>query len=398
MGEKNRKIYLDILEQKLSQGKEAVIIYGPRRVGKTTLIKQFLEIRKAQGKSVRFLDGDSFFDRQYFDTNNPNLIFDLIKNCDVLAIDEAQSIAKIDLIIKNLVDHSPSKIELIISGSSTIGITDLVEESNVGRTKRILMHPAACFEISDDQDFIQKNLHDRLIFGSYPKIAFEDNDDLQKKDFLTDLVNNYLLKDVFNIDGIKNSVKIEALARILAHRITKEINTNEIASELRLERREVENYLDLMEKSFIIFKLDPYSKNQDNVIKKQKKYFFYDLGIRNALIQDFSVFSLRSADEVGKLWENFIVAERMKRNNCFYPFKFRTYFWKTNKNFGDQEVDFVEEMEDGAANHLYGYEIKYSKDRVVAPSQWTAQFPVANFSVVNKYNFFDFIGRDNNLG
>ena len=162
MPEITRKIYLDTLEKKLSQGKEAVIIYGPRRVGKTTLIKQFLEIRKAQGKSVRFLDGDSFFDRQYFDTNNPNLIFDLIKNCDVLAIDEAQSIAKIDLIIKNLVDHSPSKIELIISGSSTIGITDLVEESNVGRTKRILMHPAACFEISDDQVFIQKNLHDTI--------------------------------------------------------------------------------------------------------------------------------------------------------------------------------------------------------------------------------------------
>ena len=377
----------------------AVIMYGPRRIGKTTLLGQYLNEKTKAGKKTKLIRADKYYDRQkYFAPEISDPIPALTEDCDVLAIDEAQAIDNVDFILKNLVDYSDKKIEIILTGSSTIGLTDIVKPFSADRKVSLIVFPPAQFEISSDRESASSQLPQRLIFGSYPRICFNDLSENEKKETLTEIVDAYLFKDVFAFNGIKNSSAIEALARTVAHRVGKEISLGGLANDLKLERAEVEKYLNLMEKCFIIFKHEAYSTNQDNVIKKQKKYYFYDLGIRNALLNSFGALTFRDNDEIGKLWENYIVSERKKLNEYFKPFAFRSFFWKTNKNLGEQELDLVEQFQEGDRNHLYGYEIKLSKDQIKPPPQWSKNFPVANFNVINRSNYLDFILPINERG
>jgi uncharacterized protein len=381
---------LEILEAKLSTGK-AVIMYGPRRVGKTTLLEQYLSKKSQEGKRIRSIKADKYYDRQKYFGDLTNVVARLTEACDLLAIDEAQDIPEMDLIIKNLIDYSEKKIEIILTGSSTIGLTDIVRPFSADRRVSLAVYPPAQFEISSDEDLARKELANRLIYGSYPRIAFHDLSENEKKETLKGIVNDHLFKDVFSFGGIKNSLKIEALARTIAHRSSKEISVDSLANDLKLERIEVERFLDLMEKCFIIFKHDAFSNNQDNVIKKQKKYYFYDLGVRNALLDNFDSLAFRDGDELGKLWENYIVSERKKLHEYFHPFSFKQFFWKTNKNYGEQEIDLVEKFQSGDRNNLYAYEIKLNKSNASTPTQWLKHYPVANFNLINQGNYADFI-------
>lgn len=400
------RAYLKNLIDKNCNFKKATILFGARQVGKSTLLKQFLTKKQKEKKTYKLINADSYYDRDYFNNTNKISLLNELTQYDYVAIDEAQKLEDIDLFIKNFIDYKESDSHLILTGSSSIGIKDSIKESNVGRKTEIEIFAPAIFEIYHEEKKAKTFLEDRLVYGSYPEISLSEEalTTDKKADLLRTIVNDYLFKDIFAIDGLKNARKIENLAMLIAYRVGSELNLNSLAADLQLNRATIEKYLELMEKSFLIFRLDSYSNENallkghtisgnsrgGNSLKKQKKYYFFDNGIRNALINNFS--NLAHRDDLGALWENFIIAEKVKINKYSNP-TLKSYFWKAKANLAKQEIDLVEEIGDGNLNHLYAYELKYTKDesQIRVPSQWEREVPLANFCVINKNNFFEFL-------
>jgi len=397
----DRKFLSDLIYNACTS-KKVTLLFGARQVGKSTLLKQFLNEQEKKKKTYKLINADNYYDRAYFNNTDKIALINELSQYDYLAIDEAQKLEEMDLFIKNFADYVKTESRLILTGSSSIEIKNQIKESNAGRKREIEIYPPAIFEIYKDEKTAKTNLEDRLIFGSYPEISLSDKPlhRDEKIDLLRSIVNDYLFKDIFTLDGLKNASKIEHLAMLVAYRAGQILNLNDLANELQLNRATVEKYLELMEKSFLVFKLDSFSKeaatslkkqNPSNAIKKQKKYYFYDNGIRNALINDFSGLAFRS--DIGALWENFIIAEKRKLNKYIHGNSLKTYFWRVKANLGDQEIDLIEELGDGKLNHLYAYELKYSKEetKIKIPSQWEKDFPLANFNVINRSNFYEFL-------
>jgi len=358
---------------------KVIVVYGPRRCGKTTLLKKFLEQTNEDYLSVQ---GDDIFIKEDLGSQSIEKLKKFIGKYKLLIIDEAQKIPNIGLNLKLIVD-SIEGIKILVSGSASFDLYQQVGEPLTGRKMTFCLYPLSQIEFSKIEKFheTKANLESRLIFGSYPEaVLAEDN---QKRIYyLKELISSYLYKDILELDGLKHSDKIVKILQLLSFQIGNEVSYSEIGSQIGLNKKTVERYLDLLEKVFVIFKLRGLSRNPRKEISKSPKYYFYDLGVRNALIGNFNPINIRN--DVGLLWENYLIYERLKKQE-YSSIYANNYFWRT---YTQKEVDFVEERE----GKLFGYEFKWGKDKSVKePKEWRQTYSNAEYKIINPENYLEFI-------
>ncbi|MBT8764317.1 ATP-binding protein [Desulfohalobiaceae bacterium Ax17] len=365
-------------EELIQQGK-ALIIYGPRRVGKTTLLKLFL-----QKTSLRYkLDfGDNIKIQQLFSSHDFNAILEYAEGYDLIALDEAQYIPNISMGLKILVDQVPS-LYVVAIGSSSFELAGQVGEPLTGRKRTLILYPLSQKELNSiyTRYELKEKLHDFLIFGTYPEVVTAKTRQ-QKIEILEELVHSYLLKDILALNKIKSSKTLADLLKLLAFQVSNLVSLNELAVQLKVDVKTVGRYLDLLEKSFVIKKIPGFSKNLRKEITTKAKYFFVDNGIRNGVISQYNPLDLRN--DTGSLWENFIVMERIKKLTFERTMPVSFYFWRT---YNGQEIDLIEQREDG----IFAYECKYSQQKVKTPGSWLKNYPESHFTVINKTNYLDFL-------
>ena len=362
------------------QPKKVIIITGARRVGKTELLRN---IHKKTAGDILFLNGEDAEVAALLANRSVANYRRLLDGVDLLIIDEAQVIPRIGSILKLMVDEVDN-INIIVSGSSSFDLTNDTGEPLTGRKYEFTMYPLAQAEFSKIEDPLQtnRNLEERLILGSYPELATIDSLE-KKKDYLHEIVNSYLLKDILAIGGIKKSAKMNQLLNMVARQVGQEVSYQELAKKLGMSKNTVERYLDLLSKVYVLYRLKGYSKNLRKEITKNDKWFFMDNGIRNALINDFRFPAQR--DDMGLLWENYILSERIKFNS-FRTGRIDYYFWRT---YDQQEIDFLEVEE----QNLRAFECKFGGfDNVIRePGAFARAYPDADFNIIRPTNYLDFI-------
>lgn len=374
-----RRAINEEFRQKLIPNK-VLILLGARRVGKTEFLKNYLqEIPK---ESYLQLNGEDILDANLLRERSVNNYQRLLANLDLLVIDEAQNIPEIGQILKLMVD-SIEGIKIIASGSSMFDLSNKLGEPLVGRKNTLYLFPFAQLEFSMDENYKQTRelLEQRLIFGSYPELEqYADWND--KKEYLFEIVNSYLLKDILAYEGIRHSNKIYDLLRLIAFQLGKEVSLQELANSLQLSKNTVANYLDLLSKVFILFKVEGFSRNLRKEITKSSRWYFYDNGIRNALINNFNQLPYRN--DVGELWENYLASERLKKQH-YLKLKTQNYFWRT---YDQQELDWLEESGQTLAAHEFKWnDTKKSK----IPTAFAKAYPKATFECITKNNYLSFI-------
>jgi predicted AAA+ superfamily ATPase len=359
---------------------KVLILLGARRVGKTELIKNYLQTIPTG--SYLQLNGEDINDANLLKERSVANYKRLLHNIDLLVIDEAQTVPDIGLILKLIVD-SIEGIKIIATGSSIFDLNNNLGEPLVGRKNTLYLFPLAQMEYSQYENYKQttEKLEERLLFGSYPElIQYPDWED--KKEYLYEIINSYLLKDILVFEGIKHADKIYDLLRLIAYQLGKEVSLQELANQLQMSKNTVANYLDLLSKVFIIFKVEGFSRNLRKEIVKSSRWYFYDNGIRNGIINNFN--RLDSRTDVGDLWENYLAVERVKKQN-YLKIKTNNYFWRT---YDQQELDWLEEK----GEELAGFEFKWSETKKVKiPAAFAKAYPEATFEVINKSNYLDFI-------
>jgi predicted AAA+ superfamily ATPase len=360
---------------------KAVLIYGARRVGKTALIKSI--IAELPQDEVLFVNGEDQIVAAQFAIRTITNYKLLIGSKKYLIIDEAQNIERIGSVLKLIVDEIEG-IHVLVSGSSVFDLSNKLGEPLVGRQTIFQMHPIAQCELKLIENTFDSHglLEVRLIYGCYPELFHISSQD-EKAEYLESIINSYLLKDILVYDGIKKSNKLMDLLRLIAFQIGQEVSIDELATNLKgISRNTVESYLDLLEKVFVIYKVSGFSRNLRKEIVKTSRYYFYDNGIRNALIRNFN--SLRLRNDVGQLWENHMMIERRKFNESQKKRVYQ-YFWRT---YDQQEIDLIEE-EDG---ELRAFEFKWNpKKNAKAPAGWAKNYPDTRYQVISPSNFLGFI-------
>jgi uncharacterized protein len=374
-----KRAILEEFHRKLLPNK-VLILLGARRVGKTDLIKNYLETIPVE--TYLHLNGE--------DKNNANLLKErsvnnysrLLANVNLLVIDEAQNIPDIGMILKLIVD-SIEGIKIIATGSSVFDLSNNLGEPLVGRKNTLYLFPLSQMEFAEKENYKQttEKLEQRLIFGSYPEL--EQYDDWEnKEDYIAEIINSYLLKDILIFDGIKHSDKIYDLLRLIAFQIGQEVSLQELATQLQMSKNTVANYLDLLSKVFVLFKVEGFSRNLRKEIVKSSRWYFYDNGIRNGIINNFN--KIENRNDIGGLWENYLASERIKKQH-YKKTRVNNYFWRT---YDQQELDWLEEIGD----NLAGFEFKWNENRKVKiPTAFAKAYPEATFEVINKQNYLDFI-------
>ena len=372
----NRLLQDKILES-LTPNK-AVLIFGARRVGKTVMMRQIVD--SYSGRTM-MLNGEDFDTLDLLQNRSVANYRHLLNGIDLLAIDEAQNVPQIGSVLKLIVDEVPG-ISVLASGSSSFDLLNKTGEPLVGRSTQFLLTPFSQREIAQRETAFEtrQNFESRLIYGSYPEVVMMDSYE-RKMDYLRDIVGAYLLKDILVIDGLKNSNKMRNLLRLIAFQLGSEVSYEELGKQLGMSKTTVEKYLDLLEKVFVIYRLGAYSRNLRKEVTKAGKWYFYDNGVRNAIIGAFSPLSVRQ--DVGALWENYIIGERRKLNfNNLLHKEF--YFWRT---YDKQEIDLIEESPDG----MSAFEFKWGNKMPAAPKIFSQAYPDAVYHVVNKENYMDFV-------
>lgn len=371
-----KRLVLPRIEKKLFQGK-AIIIYGPRRVGKTTLVK---EIEKKYLKQTVYLNCDEPDVRTALINKTSTELFQYIGNKKIVIIDEGQRIKNIGLTIKLLVDNYP-QIQIIATGSSSFDLSNKIKEPLTGRAYEFFLAPLSILEMNQSKIEIKRLIENFLIFGLYPETINKNNE--EKKEILRAIYKNYLYKDIFEYQYLKNHYLIENLLSALALQIGSEVSYTELANLLKVDQKTVAFYIRILELAFVIFRLPPLSKNLRSEISKSRKIYFWDLGIRNAIINNFNPLSLRQ--DIEGLWENFVVAEKIKKNLITGKDP-NYYFWRTWKK---QEIDFVEEYE----GKFYAYEIKWKKQAKKIPKLWKENYQNSSFEIINAENFLEILKK-----
>jgi predicted AAA+ superfamily ATPase len=366
-----------IIVEGLYKGK-AIIILGPRQVGKSTLIQ---ELKSKMGKKTLVLNCDMSDVKKQLSGPSLSDLQRIIKDHDLVMIDEAQRVMDIGLTLKLIIDNFP-QVQLIVTGSSSLDLSNQVNEPLTGRKFEYRLFPLSAKELVDHFGFLEtkRNIEHRLVFGSYPDVI---NNPGNEPEILSNLAGSYLFKDVFMYQDIRKPEFVEQLIEALALQMASEVSFNELAQLLKTDPHTVQRYISLMEKAFIIFRLRSYSRNIRNELKKSRKIYFYDNGIRNALIGNYNPLSSRT--DAGALWENFCISERMKylQHNKIYA---KSYFWRTTQQ---QEIDYIEET----GGKLNAYEIKWNPARAVNfPLTFTRNYPEAETSVISIDNFWNFAG------
>ena len=369
------QLALKRLQNIVTPGK-VIVIHGPRRVGKTTLLNKFLESEE----NYLFISGEDVFVRKFLSSGSIEQLKSFLSGKTLLVIDEAQYIPEIGLNLKLIVDHMP-QVRVIATGSSTFDLAKQVGEPLTGRKLVIKMYPLSQMELVQIENAAQTkaNLETRLIFGSYPEIITHENEQL-RKEYLQDLVSSYLLKDILALDGVHKSKKLVDLLILIAFQIGQEVSHQELATQLSMSKNTVEKYLDLLEQVFVLINIRGFSRNLRKEITKTSRYYFCDNGIRNALINNFNPIQRRH--DIGSLWENYLVTERLKTQEHFRIWS-HNYFWRT---YDQKELDWVEERE----GKLFGYKFKW-KETSKAPKLWLETYPDASFECINSENYLPFI-------
>ncbi|MBI2427012.1 MAG: ATP-binding protein [Candidatus Kerfeldbacteria bacterium] len=357
---------------------KVLVIYGPRQVGKTTLLNDFLSKTPL---TYRLDNGENVLIQEILSSHNFSKIQEYAQSVELIAIDEAQKIPQIGLALKILVDNVPN-IKVIATGSSSFELAGQVGEPLTGRKRTLTLFPVAQRELLKlHTPFeLQQRLENSLIFGGYPEVLTTENAE-KKKQILTEIVSSYLLKDILELERVKSSKILLDLLRLIAFQVGSEVSHSELAQQLGIDYKTVARYLDLCEKAFILYNLRGFSRNLRKEITKKSRYYFLDTGVRNAIIANFNPLHLR--DDVGKLWENFCVVERLK-HQAYEPIYSNNYFWRT---WDQREIDWVEERE----GKLFGYEFKWEARNVRTPKEWSTTYPESEFMTIHKENYLSFV-------
>lgn len=360
--------------------KRALVVYGPRRVGKTTISQEFLEQHK--NKAILYVVGDDFRIRELFSTEIRENILDFAKPHEIIVIDEAQQIPSIGLGAKMIIDAFPEK-QLILTGSSSFDLSSKIGEPLTGRHFTQTLLPLAQEEMVGSRFDVANNLQNFLVYGTYPEVLLADTP-AQKERILNELISSYLYKDVLALEKIKSPDLLRDITRAIALQVGSEVSQNEIANLVKADVKTVGRYLDLLEKMFVIKKVRGFSRNLRNEIAKKAKYYFLDNGVRNAVLGQFN--PLNERNDVGGLWENFVFMELVKQSNLA-GHNDQYYFWRTHTG---QEVDIIRER----GTVLTAIECKWTKDGAV-PALWKNTYPESTFLSINKENYLDILLSEN---
>ena len=358
---------------------KVVLVYGPRRTGKTTLLQHFIQ---GLNEPHHLLNGEDFFIQQVLSSQSIEKLKSFVGQKNWLIIDEAQKIPDIGLNLKLIVDHLPD-IRVIATGSSSFDLASQVGEPLTGRKWTLRLFPLAQMELGQKENAAETaaRLEHRLIYGSYSEVVLCEDDQIRQR-YLKEIISSYLYKDILELEGLRHSDKLVRLLQLLAFQIGKEVSFTELGTQLGLSKNTVDRYLELLEKAFVIYKLRGFSRNLRKEVSKNPRYFFYDIGIRNALIQNFNPLNLR--DDTGPIWENYLVMERLKKQE-YTGMSCANYFWRT---YDKKEVDWIEERE----GRLFAYEFKWSSTaRVAPPNDFIKAYPDARFERVDSQNYLEFI-------
>lgn len=369
----------DKILTQLDESSKGIVIYGPRQAGKTTLVNDILA--KKHWKTL-ILNGDRRGNWWSVITSRelPKIKL-MIEGYQALFVDEAQRIPEIGLSLKIILDEFPD-LKVIVTGSSSLDLASRISEPLTGRIYTQRLYPISFAELEKmNTPFeLQEGLEERMIYGSYPEL-FSLSDAQAKTEYLSNLTDNYLYKDLLEFGGIRNSNKIRDLLKLLAFQVGSQVSVSELANNLGLSRMAVDRYIDLLEKSYVIFRLGGFSRNLRKEVFKMNKIYFYDLGVRNTIIGNLNF--LENRDDVGGIWENFLMIERIKRQE--YTNKlYSRYFWRLSSG---PEVDLIEEE----AGKLAGFEFKYTHKRVRPPKSWLESYQNSTYQVIDRDNYLEFI-------
>lgn len=363
--------------RKVEPGK-VIIINGARRVGKTILLREMIN---ELNEPYLLLNGEDFNTLELLGRRSAENYRQIMGSKEILIIDEAQRIPDIGKILKLIADELPY-VKMIITGSSAFDLKNLAGEPLTGRKITFTLFPLSEREFSGNGSLLirKDKLMERLVFGNYPElIHLADQND--KKDYLNELVSSYLLKDILIFENIRHSSRIFSLLRLIAYQTGSLVSCNELARQLSMSKNTVEKYLDLLSKVFILHKVEGFSRNLRKEIVKNSKWYFSDNGIRNSVIANFNSLNLRN--DIGQLWENYIISERIKFQQ-YTRTSVNNFFWRT---YDQQEIDWIEEKE----GFLTGFEFKWSETNVKPPVSWVKTYPDAGFEMINPENYFSWI-------
>lgn len=371
---KIERILKSLLEEQFNLGK-AIVLIGPRQVGKSTLIKDVLKKKD----NHLFLDGDDFLVQQELEKPNTEFLKRLIGKSEIVFIDEAQRIKNIGITSKIITDQFPN-VQLILSGSSALDLNNEINEPLTGRKWEYNLYPISWEEFQNTYGFLkaQQQLEQRVIYGMYPDVLNFPN---REEEVLNNLVNSYLYKDILMLTGIKKPDILQKLVQALALQIGNEVSYNELSQLLGINKETVSNYINLLEKAYVVFRLNPFSRNLRNEIKTNRKIYFYDNGVRNAVISNFNSLNLRV--DKGALWENFLIVERMKFLK-YHRIYSNNFFWRTAQQ---QEIDWIEERN----GKIIAFEFKWKKQtKNKIPKKFIENYE-AEGKIIDSGNYFEFI-------
>ena len=373
----NRTIASQILESLVPN--KVVVLVGPRRVGKTVLIEQLVN---SIGEPYLLLNGEDFAVREILARRTVQNYINLLGGRRVVLIDEAEKIPDIGNILKLMVDQIKG-LRLLVTGSSAFDIQNYTGEPLTGRKITFNLYALSEEELNQTESIFEKkdNLYKRLVYGNYPELI-QLSGDKQKENYLREIVNSYLLKDILAFENIRNSDKILDLLRLIAFQIGKEVSLQELGNQLDMSKNTVDKYLDLLSKVYVIHKVRGFSRNLRKEITKNSRWYFLDNGLRNILVANVNPISARN--DIGMLWENYVISERIKFQR-YHQLTVNNYFWRT---YDQQEIDWVEEH----GGRLYGYEMKWNPGkRPKAPISWEKSYPDSDFQVIHPDNYLDWI-------
>jgi len=365
------------LVQYVFRGK-IIMLSGARQVGKTTLIEMLLQKRK---EKILYLNADETDVRELLTDTTSTSLKSIVGNHKIVFIDEAQRVKNIGITLKLFADQIKD-VQVIVTGSSSFDLANEMNEPLTGRKYEFMLFPLSFSEMVEHHGQLEEKrlLEHRLIYGYYPEIVTKPG---EEKELLKLLANSYLYRDLLTLEQIKKPVLLEKILRALALQLGSEVSYNEVAQLVNADQETVEKYIDLLEKSFVLFRLPAFSHNVRNEIKKGKKIYFYDNGIRNAIIGNFNL--LISRNDTGALWENFLISERMKYL-YYHNINVKRYFWRTVQQ---QEIDYIEEQE----RKLSAYEFKWNKKaRAKFPKTFIRAYPDSETHLVTQGNFENFLG------
>ncbi|MBI4117829.1 MAG: ATP-binding protein [Parcubacteria group bacterium] len=355
-----------------------LVIYGPRRIGKTTLLEQYL---LKVTKKYLVDSGDSVAARKVLSSQDFRQIADYVSGYELIVIDEAQQIPDVGMGLKIIIDQHPD-IQVIATGSSSFDLANKIGEPLTGRKTTLTLFPIAQMELLNQHNVfeLKQKKEDFLVFGSYPEVVVAKSKE-EKIKILKEIAESYLFKDILSLDNVRNPNALMKLVKLLAFQIGKPVSISELATQVGLNSRTVERYLDLLEKAFVIKSLGSFGRNLRKEIAKKRKYYFFDNGIRNAVIGQFNSFEERN--DRGELWENFLIMERIKRNSykgSYYNF----YFWRS---YDQKEIDWIEEGD----GKIFAYEIKLNKEKFPIPERFLELYPESRVEIIHQDNYFEFI-------